>query len=116
MGSLLHPRQSPFKMLSSVMTTVLTMFITTTVAQVTISSGSTLVSYPNGALVPEYTHEVAAARLQHLQELQALQGQDGRGLDLLDLLLIGLLNVNRTVSKSTDSHMFEYVKDLYPRP
>ena len=77
------------------MTTTLAMFLATTMAQVIISSDPTLVSHPNGALVPEYTPEVAAARLQHLQELQALQGQDGRGRQLLDLLLLGLLNTSQ---------------------
>ena len=67
------------------MTTTLAMFLATTMAQVIISSDPTLVSHPNGALVPEYTPEVAAARLQHLQELQALQGQDVRSVGYLDV-------------------------------
>merc|ERR1712241_888751 len=56
------------------------------------SSDAGLVSHPNGAVVPQYTPEVTAARLQHLQALQADVKEDkrGRGLDLALLLGLGL--------------------------
>merc|ERR1712115_119826 len=76
------------KMLCSVST----MLLTLTLAKLSTSSDTGLVSHPNGAIVPEYTPEVAAARLQHLQALQAEVREDkrGRGLDLALLLGLGL--------------------------
>merc|ERR1712115_504695 len=76
------------KMLCSVST----MLLTLTLAKLSTSSDADLVSHPNGAVVPEYTPGVAAARLQHLQALQAEVREDkrGRGLDLALLLGLGL--------------------------
>merc|ERR1712177_87910 len=69
-----------------------TMLLTLTLAKLSTSSDADLVSHPNGAVVPENTPEVAAARLQHLQALQAEVREDkrGRGLDLALLLGLGL--------------------------
>merc|ERR1712173_339090 len=80
-------QELPIKMFFSVST----MLLTLTLVKLSTSSDAGLVSHPNGAVVPQYTPEVTAARLQHLQALQADVKEDkrGRGLDLA--LLLGLV-------------------------